>query len=268
MQVLKLIGIGIIQGITELLPISSSAHMLLLGNILNIDITSSLLILFHLGTTIAVILFLRKQLFKNFFSKKKLAFYGKILIATIPAGVIGFLFEDIISRHLRADWIIGISLIVWGIVMIVLEKKETTLTKKMKQQTVEEISLKQALAIGFSQALALIPGTSRSAITTITGILVGLPKYIALKFSFVLSIPILLGSFTLFLFQNLKERSVFLNTVGEPFWINTIVIFIITFLFGFLSLKLIEKFKKKNWLTFFGIYRILLGIIVLLSFFL
>lgn len=265
METLKLGFVGIIQGISELLPISSSAHMLLLGELLKINVTSSLLILFHLGTTVAVIIFLRKQLFKNLFSKKKLLFYIKILIATLPAGIVGFLFNDIISKHLRKHWILAISLILWGIVMIVLEarkdKKEEI--KKEKVSTVENITLKQAFLIGLSQTIALIPGTSRSGITTIAGIFLGLPKYVALKFSFTLSIPVLLGSFAWFLAKSFKSTNGISAVVTQPIYLNFLTIFLTTFIFGLISMKLLRKAKKKKWLTFFGIYRIILGIVVL-----
>jgi undecaprenyl-diphosphatase len=124
MEMIKMGILAIIQGITELLPISSSGHLILLGEYFNISITTLILSTFHLGTTLSIILFFREKLFKNLFTKEKLLFYIKILVASIPAGIVGFLFEELISERLRATWIIAVSLIVWGIVMILMEQKK------------------------------------------------------------------------------------------------------------------------------------------------
>jgi len=123
MNTIKFGILSAVQGLTELLPISSSGHLILLGKLFEIDTSTLLLSVFHLGTTIAIIIFFRKKLFKNIFTKEKLNFYLKILIASIPTGIIGFLFQDIIEEKLRAEWIIAVSLILWGIVMILLERK-------------------------------------------------------------------------------------------------------------------------------------------------
>ena len=183
MEILKYLIIGIIQGITELLPVSSSAHILLLGKLMNLNFSSSLLITFHLGTTLAIILFFWSKIFKDFFTKSKLKFFLKIIVASIPVGIAGIFFDKFISEKLRAEWIIALSLIVWGIVMILVEKKFTK-DEEEKLRKVEDLSWKQAFVVGSSQILALIPGTSRSGITTIVGILMGMKKYVALKFSF------------------------------------------------------------------------------------
>lgn len=265
METLKLVIIGIVQGITELLPVSSSAHILVLGKLLKLDIGSLLLITFHLGTTIAIFLFFWRKLIGNFTNKTS-TFFLKIIVATIPAAIAGFLLDDLISEKLRAEWIIALSLIIWGVVMIVLERREV---KNMEDKTknLTEVSWSQALVIGLSQMLALIPGTSRSGITTITGILTGLKKYVALEFSFILSIPILTGTF---IWMLLKDHSlkVLTDTVGTPLTINISIIVIVTFLVGFGTLHLLSKFRKSKWLTLFGIYRIILGLIILILFYL
>ena len=261
MEMIKMGILAIIQGITELLPISSSGHLILLGEYFNISITTLILSTFHLGTTLAIILFFREKLFKNLFTKEKLLFYIKILVASIPAGIVGFLFEELISERLRATWIIAVSLIVWGIVMILMEQKK----KDINGKNLEAISWKQSLSIGISQTLALIPGTSRSGITTITGMLVGLDKYTALEYSFILGIPVLLGSS---MYGILKE----ILMVGEPLTstilsvsvIKITVMAILPLIIGYLVLILLKKFQRKNWLTCFGMYRIVLGILILL----
>jgi len=263
-----LLVIGIVQGITELLPISSTGHILILGKILDMEtIPSSLLVLFHLGTTVAVLLFYGKKLFKNFLKKEKWTFYLKVLVATIPAALAGLLLDDFISKKLRSIWIIALSLIVWGVVMIVLEKrKKGEKSEKQEVSDIEKITWKQAILIGCSQVIALIPGTSRSGITTIAGILSGLEKYVALEFSFVLSIPILLGAFLLLLREHPIKETILATGISSPI-LGFATIFFSTLIFGLLTLLLLKKVKRKNWLTVFGIYRIILGILLLIIFY-
>ncbi len=262
MEIIKITLLAIVQGITELLPISSSAHLILLGKLMNIDTTSFLLSVFHFGTTFAIIIFFREKLFKNFFTKEKLNFYLKIIISTIPAAVTGFLFQDIIEEKLRAEWMIAVSLIVLGIAMIILEKKE----KAKYDPDVEHITWKQSLIMGFGQIFALIPGTSRSAVTTLTGILAGMDKYSALEYSFILGIPILSGSSV---YEIIKEISLIqepvTSTIIYASLLKILVIAVIPFLVGYIALIVLKKFKKKNWLTVFGIYRIVLGVLILIS---
>jgi len=266
MEILKYLIIGVIQGVTELLPVSSSAHILLLGKLMNLEVSSSLLITFHLGTTLAIIFFFWSKIFKDFFTKSKLKFFSKIIVASIPVGIVGFFFDKLISEKLRAEWIIALSLIVWGVVMIIVQKR-CTKNEDEKLGNVEDLSWKQALVVGSSQILALIPGTSRSGITTIVGILMGMKKYVALKFSFFLSIPVLLGTFVLLVIKNHTVAS-FTQIVGEPILLNMLVIIISTLLFGVITLLSLKMVKKSQWLTIFGVYRIVLGIAILFLFYL
>lgn len=262
MEGLRLFFIGVVQGVTELLPVSSTGHILILGKVLNMEtISSSLLVLFHLGTTVAILIFFWEKLFKDFFTKEKWNFYLKVLVGTIPAAVVGYLFDDMISEKLRATWVIAVSLIVWGIVMIILER--TKKEKKEQKQRVENITWRQAIITGFAQIIALIPGTSRSGITTIAGVLAGLKKYVALEFSFILSIPILLGSFVILL-REYPVKETILSTGISSAWVGFSIIFLSTLIFGLLTLFILKKVKRKNWLTVFGIYRIVLGIILLI----
>lgn len=257
MESLKLLIIGIVQGVTELLPISSSGHILIFSEVLNISSSSLLLTFFHVGTTLAILLFFREKIFKGIFQKERLSFLLKIIISSIPAAAIGALFEDFISEKLRAIPITAISLIVIGIAMIIIERK------RREEIAVEEITWKQSFLMGASQTLALIPGISRSGITTLTGILTGLNKYIALEYSLILGIPILLGGFlweTIKLF--FKEGQAIEFTTQNI--LSGLLILLVPFCVGYLALHLLKKFKKSNWLTVFGIYRIILGIFLLL----
>lgn len=262
MNTYKIFVLSIVQGITELLPISSSGHLILIGKLLDFDIGGDTLFLsvLHLGTTLAIIVFYRKTLFKNLFTKKKLVFYLKLLLASIPATLAGLLFEDYITTKLHSSVVIAISLIVVGVLFILFEN----IKRKSSKTKIENIPTWKMVIIGIGQSIALIPGTSRSGITTLTGMILGLEKYTAFKFSFILGIPILLGS-------SIYEVTRSYLSPGDPsmFTASTSLVrmapwILITFLIGYLSLTLVKRFKKSKWLTLFGVYRIILGILILL----
>ncbi len=250
MDTLKIALLGFIQGFTELLPVSSSAHLILSSQVLKIEMDTYLLSVLHLGTTIALLIYFYNFLFKNIFSKRKLSLYLKILLSTIPAGIVGLLFESIIEEKLRGNLFIAISLIGWGILMILIERR-----KEPKEMEFEEVSWKQSLIMGLSQIFALVPGGSRSGISTIFGMFTGLNKYTAIQYSFLLGLPLLLA--TPF-YQILKEYPQRVLNTKDIFGI------LIAGIITYVGLILLKKYSKKNWLTFFGIYRIILGIILLL----
>ena len=260
--------LSIIQGLTELLPVSSSGHLLLVSRLWDAELSSFILSVLHFGTTLAIIIFLRKTLLKDIFTKKKLNFYLKILVASIPAGIVGILFESIIEEKLRATWIIATSLIVWGIVMIITEQVKKNRDEKNEDinETValENISWKQSLSMGFAQVLALIPGTSRSGITTLAGIFSGLNKYIALEYSFILGLPVLLGASILEIgkeFLNIGDLSLNIVTAAT---IKMLPAILLSCAIGYFALLILRKNQKKNWLTIFGVYRIILGAVILI----
>lgn len=262
MNTFKIIILAIVQGITELLPISSSGHLILTGKLLNIDVSGDLFFLsvLHIGTTLAIIVFYRKILFKNFFTKEKWLFFSKILIASIPTAIIGFLFEDYISSVLHGDRVIAISLIVVGILFIVFENFK----KKGEVVDPESIPLWKMIVIGIGQTLALIPGTSRSGITTLTGMMLGLEKYSAFQFSFIIGIPALLGSGVYEIVKTYLLTTDPVLTTTSLSVLKMLPIILLTFVVGYASLFLVNKFKKKKWLTVFGVYRIIIGILILL----
>jgi len=249
METIKLIILAVVQGATELLPISSSAHLLLVSQLLDFEADTLFMTTLHFGTTIAILIYFWKTLFKDFFKKEKLPFYLKILAASIPAGLVGFLLLDTIENIFRSNIYISVSLILWGIVMIILEN-----SRKHTETSVEDVSWKNSLIMGFAQIIALIPGTSRSGITSIAGMMSGVNKYTALQFSFLLGLPVLLGAS---LYEFYKEFPT------QPFHWQEILGMFIAGMVGYLFLKLLERFKKSKWLTFFGVYRIILGLIVL-----
>mgnify|MGYP005813650853 CR=1 FL=1 len=251
MYIFKVVLLAIEQGITELLPISSSAHLIVTGEIINIPTDTYLLAVLHLGTTIAIVIYFIPTLVKDLLKKDSIPFYTKILVASIPAAISGLLLESVIENVLRGNIYMALSLILWGIVMIVVEGKY----KDIEENHLRSISWKQSLIMGFSQVIALIPGTSRSGVTTVAGVLSGVNKYSALQYSFLLGIPILLGTS---MFGILKYAPT------EGFNYTHIIAIIISAIFGYIALRILDRIKKKNWLTFFGYYRIVLGIALIL----
>lgn len=260
METIKLLVLSIVQGITELLPVSSSAHLILLNEVMKLPTSNLLLTSFHIGTTLAIIVFFSKRLFSNFFTKEKWIFYSKLLLAMIPAGILGVLFEDKIAEILRANWIMAISLIFWGILMIVAQRVDLG----NKAEKWEKITWKQALLMGWGQTLALIPGTSRSGITTLTGISLGLNQFTALEYSFILGIPALAGSAAWEIIKTIHSNpAIISNGFTLEQYVQAGIIVIVPFVIGLGALALLKKLSKTKWLSTFGIYRIMLGIVIL-----
>jgi undecaprenyl-diphosphatase len=265
MEPLKLLILAIVQGVSELLPISSSAHVIIFGEIMNLQISTLLLTSLHIGTSLAILAFFAKKLFKNFFTKKKWSFYLKVIVSVIPAGVLGILFETKIEDFLRANWIMAASLIFWGILMIIAQKRDMG----QKEQDWEEITWKQSITMGFAQAIALIPGTSRSGVTTLAGIALGLDQYAALSYSFVLGLPVLLGSSLWEILKAMKSNPSLLNNIVDPNnLVKIIIILFVPMILGIIALMTLDKVKKEKWLSTFGIYRIILGLVILAIFYL
>jgi undecaprenyl-diphosphatase len=259
MDSLKLFFLALTQGVTELLPVSSSGHLILLGNVIDLELNNVLLTSLHIGTTFAIIFFFRKEILNKFLSKNNRDFFYKILVASIPAILIGVLFEEYIVEELRYPWITALSLILWGVVMVLLNKRENK-----KSLEIENITYSKSFFIGLTQALALIPGTSRSGITTIFGIWFGLDKYSAFEFSLLLGIPILLGSSLWSLFKEMVLRNDTTSLMSSVNVTNLLIILIVPFVIGYISLNILKRFKKGNWLKTFGIYRIVVGIFIIL----
>ncbi len=263
METIELVILSVIQGVTELLPVSSSAHLILISKVWNTELSTLMLTILHLGTSLAIIVFLRKLLFTKILSNEKLSLYLKIIVSSIPAGITGILFENIIEEKLRATWIIAVSLIVWGIAMIVFEQKKNK-TKDSKDISIENITWKQSIIMGIAQAFALIPGTSRSGITTIAGMFSGLDKYTAFEYSFILGIPVLLGASILEIGKTILNTDNLSIDTSLLSVTKMLPVILISFVVGYLALIVVRKYKKKNWLTVFGIYRIIVGILILI----
>ena len=269
-EIFKAILFGIVEGITEWLPISSTGHMILLDEFINLNVSENFYELFQvviqLGAILAVVVIYFKNLFPWGFGKSKeetkstLNLWGKILVACVPAAIIGILFDDWLDAHLYNSIVVSIALIVYGIIFIVIENKNIG-SKETK--SVKDITYKQALQIGGFQLLALIPGTSRSGSTIIGGLLIGLERSVAAEFTFFLAIPVMAGASLLKLAKYiLKVRFVFSGLEIGILLVGCLVAFIISMI----VIKFLINYIRKHDFKVFGYYRIVLGILVLLYF--
>ena len=269
-EIFKAILFGIVEGITEWLPISSTGHMILLDEFINLNVSDNFYELFQvviqLGAILAVVVIYFKSLFPWGFGKSKketqntLNLWGKILVACVPAAIIGILFDDWIDAHFYNSIVVSIALIVYGILFIVIENKNIG-SKSTKD--VNKITYKQALQIGVFQLLALIPGTSRSGSTIIGGLLIGLERSVAAEFTFFLAIPVMAGASLLKLAKYiLKVGFVFSGLELGILIVGCIVAFIVSMF----VIKFLINYIRKHDFKVFGYYRIVLGILVLLYF--
>ncbi len=240
--------LGLIQGLTEFLPISSTGHLVLMEHFLKIPSVLSFDAFMHLGSFLAILIYFWKDL-KEIWNYKFLIF-----IAILPGGIAGLALEHFISEHLRTSIVIGSVLIIMSIPMILGE----ILGKKEKE--IKDLSIFKSLILGFAQALALIPGTSRSGITISTGLLLGLKRDESAKFSFLIGAPLILGA-------GLYEGIKLVKTTTIPL-ASAFTGFLSATIFSFLAIAFLIPFLKKHSLYSFVIYRIALGLTILLLAFL
>jgi undecaprenyl-diphosphatase len=242
--------LGIVQGLTEFLPISSTAHLILFPWFLNwrgeIN-TLTFDVALHAGTLLALILFFWRDWLELIFKKQRL--FGLIILASIPAGAAGFLLNDIVENNLREPLVISIMLIAVGILMLVAERTN-------KHKGLEKTGLKDSLIIGLAQALAIIPGVSRSGITISAGLFRGFEREAAARFSFLLSTPLIAGATALHLKEALISQT---NHDFRLFFAGIIT----SFITGFIAIKFLLKFLKKNPLNLFVYYRFVLSAVII-----
>jgi undecaprenyl-diphosphatase len=259
--VLKAIMISIVEGITEFIPISSTGHMIIVGNVINFkgDFATSFEVVIQLGAILAIIVLYWNKIWSSvveFFQAKPsgVKFWTNIIVAFIPAAVFGFLLNDKITEYLFSPGTVAIGLVVGGILMIIVENK---FRNKYTTENIEKINIKQSFKIGFFQCLALWPGMSRSASTIMGGWICGVSTVAATEFSFFLAIPTMIGATALTLFKS-----------GMNFSSGEIITLIIGFVTAFLvALIVVEKFVsylKQKPMKIFAIYRIVVGIGLLL----
>ena len=271
LEIIKTIILGIVEGITEWLPISSTGHLILVNQIIKLNVSSEFMEMFNvviqLGAIMAVVVLYFHKL--NPFSPKKgykqktqtIQLWIKVIIACIPAGVIGILFDDWLDEHLYNSVVVAAMLIVYGILFIIIENWNRKRTQPVKD--LAELSYKTAFIIGLWQVLALIPGTSRSGATIIGALLAGTSRYVAAEFTFFLAIPVMFGA------SALKLVKFFAAGVGFTGLELSILIVgcLVAFIVSILAIKFLMGYIKNHDFKVFGVYRIVLGIIVLASFF-
>ena len=278
LDIIKSIIFGIVEGITEWLPISSTGHLILVEQFLKFEqvspeFWSMFQVVIQLGAIFAVILIYFKKIWpftKNkekaikpkgilsFFDKNIMNLWGKILVACIPAAIIGILFDEIFEELFYNPTCIAIALIVFGVAFIVVENWNKN--KRGGKDKNSEITYKDALIIGIFQLLAAIfPGTSRSGATIIGGLLIGLSRANAAEFTFYLAIPTMLGASLL---KVLKFGLAF--TTAEI--VILVIGMLVSFIISMFVIKFLMNYIKKHDFKVFGYYRIILGIIVLLYF--
>lgn len=266
-DIINTIILGIIQGIAEFLPISSSAHLIIFRDVFGIGASMSTKVALsfdlalHLGTLLAIAVFFFKDflnmvikgLSKGVKDSDGKLFY-QIIVATIPAAIVGVLFEDIIENAIRTNYIlISLALIIMGVVIYLVDKSSK------EEKNTKEISFKDALIIGCSQVFALIPGFSRSGTTIASARLLKVDRESAAKFSFYLSAPVVFGACIL---QLLDDGSMQLIMANATIFIIGIVISFVT---GLICIKFLLQYLKKHDFKIFMIYRIILALIVILT---
>ncbi len=266
-EILKAIFLGIVEGITEWLPISSTGHMILVDEFLKLNVSEEFLEMFfvviQLGAILAVpVLFFHKL---NPFSGKKSAeerrgtwnLWGKVVVGVIPAGIVGVLLDDFFNTHFYNYIVVAIALIVYGIAFILIEKRREG--KPFRVERVEDLTYRDALMIGGYQMLSLIPGTSRSGSTILGGMLTGVSRTASAEFSFFMAIPVMIGAS---LVKILKFIVKGYTATGAEIGLLLVGI-LVAFFVSLAAIRFLTDFVKRHDFKPFGIYRIALGILVL-----
>lgn len=267
MNILHAIILGVVEGLTECLPISSTGHMILVSKLLGLENTEFLKtfeIFIQLGAILSVVVLYFKRLLTSFNTIKK------IIIAFIPTAIIGFIFHDFVKTYLLSSYlIVSISLVLGGVVIIFFEKRQTknknNINGKMGDLNSNddldvELSAKKAFIVGVCQSIAMIPGVSRSAATIIGGQLQGVSRVTIVEFSFLLAIPTMLAASVLDLYKGF-------NIFSYNEFILLAVGFVTAFIVALIAIKKFLKFIQTKDFIGFGVYRIIVGIIFLILFF-
>lgn len=264
---IKSIIFGIIEGITEWLPISSTGHLILANEFIQMRESAAFMTMFNvviqLGAILAVVvLYFTKlnpfALSKNQQEKRATwSLWFKVILAIIPSVILGLPLDDWLDAHFYNFISVAIMLIVYGIAFIIVEKRNRTIAPKFTD--LGQVTYKLALFIGFFQVLALIPGTSRSGATILGGILLGASRFVAAEFSFFLGIPTMFGASLLKIYKFFHAG----NTLATDSLIILLTGTIVSFVISILAIKFLMAYIKKNDFTIFGWYRIILGILLI-----
>ena len=265
---LKTVLLGIVEGITEWLPISSTGHLILADEFIKLNMTGAFKEMFdvviQLGAIMAVVVLYFHKL--NPFSPKKnhrekmdtIVLWTKVILAVFPAAIIGILFDDWLNAHFYNPPVVAAMLIIYGILFIIIENRNKRIRRR-PMNDLTRLSYGMALGIGVFQVLALIPGTSRSGATILGGILLGCSRTVAAEFSFFLGIPVMFGASLL---KIVKFGLAFTTTQLIVLSVGMVV----SFLVSILAIKFLLGYIKKNDFKAFGVYRIILGLLVIVYF--
>lgn len=267
-DILKVILLSFVEGLTEFIPVSSTGHLILVNQFVNLkpeSFANMFGIIIQLGAIMSVVILYFDKL--NPFSsqkdkkQRKMTFeiWKKVIIGALPAAILGLLFDDFIDSKLMNPQVVMVTLFVWGLAIIFIEKQN----KSVKIKSITDMSYKTALLIGLAQCLALVPGTSRSAATIMGAMLLGTSRTVAAEFSFFLAIPTMFGATSLKILKAILRKTpmtsweVFLILLGT----------ILSFVFALIVIKKFMKYVKENNFVVFGIYRIILSVIIAIYFF-
>ena len=271
LEILKSMLFGIVEGVTEWLPISSTGHMILLDEFIHLGVSVEFYKLFEvviqLGAILAVIILYFEKIWplknKNgtlTLDRTTLNLWGKIIVACFPAAIIGVLFDDWMEELFFTPQVVSLALIAYGFLFVIIEKYD--LGSKSVQR-VEDISYRKAFEVGVFQLFSLVPGTSRSGSTIIGGLLIGLERSVAAEFTFYLAIPVMIGASLLKLIK-------YVMRMGFVFDSNELLILavgcIVAFIVSIIVIRFLMSYIKKHNFIPFGYYRIVLGILVLVYF--
>ena len=267
LEMLKVILLGIVEGITEWLPISSTGHMILVDEFIKLNVSEAFmemfLVVIQLGAILAVcVLYFHKL---NPFSPKKttvqkketLQLWGKVIVGCVPAAIIGILFDDTIDALFYNPQTVSFTLILYGILFIVVENYNKN--RKPSTNTLADLTYKTAIFIGCFQILALIPGTSRSGSTILGAVFLGCERSVAAEFSFFLAIPVMLGASAL---KMLKYGLAYTGSQVAVMLVGTVTAFVVSLI----VIRFLMSYIRKHDFKVFVWYRIVLGILVLLYF--
>lgn len=268
LEILKAILYGIVEGVTEWLPISSTGHLILLEQWVPLAVSDEFMSMFdvviQLGAILAVVVLFFKTLWpfgpdreKN---KRTWILWGKVIAAVLPSAVAGLLLDDWLEARLYNAWVVSLMLIVYGVAFILVERRNRG--GRHLVSTVDNLSIQDALMIGAFQCLALIPGTSRSGATILGGILMGVGRSAAAEFSFFLAIPTMAGASGLKMVKFLADGGGFTGQEALVLAVGCIV----SFLVSLAVIRGLMDYVRRHSFTAFGVYRILLGGVVLLYF--
>lgn len=273
LELLKSLFLGVVEGITEWLPISSTGHLILVDEFIKLNVSTEFMDMYRyviqLGAILAVLLLFFHRL--NPFSPRKSSLqknqtwtlWGKVVLACIPSAVVGLPLNDWMDEHLMNPWVVAAALIVYGVGFLVIENQRRTPAIRRTS----DLTWQTALLIGLFQTLSIIPGTSRSGATILGAIIIGCARPVAAEFSFFLAIPTMVGVSILKLGKFFVEKL----AAGEPFFTGgeaaiLAVGFVVSFLVSVVCIRFLMDFVKKHDFKIFGWYRIVLGILVLLFF--